>query len=69
VDEPGHQEEGAGEVGRLHAEDRLPDKWRDWDGLETSRDSYFGNVLAANAFNYKCEMARSASRSTRPSGA
>jgi putative endopeptidase len=30
-----------------------PDKWRDWTGLETSRDSYIGNVLAANEFNYK----------------
>ncbi|MEN1940280.1 M13-type metalloendopeptidase [Luteimonas sp. MJ246] len=30
-----------------------PDKWRDWSGLETARDSYIGNVLAANEFNYK----------------
>jgi putative endopeptidase len=30
-----------------------PDKWRDWSGLATSRDSYIGNLLAANAFNYK----------------
>jgi putative endopeptidase len=30
-----------------------PDKWRDWNGLATSRDSYIGNVLAANEFNYK----------------
>ncbi len=30
-----------------------PDKWRDWAGLETARDSYIGNVLAANEFNYK----------------
>ncbi|WP_149193905.1 M13 family metallopeptidase [Luteimonas suaedae] len=30
-----------------------PDKWRDWSGLETGRDSYIGNVLAANAFNYR----------------
>jgi len=35
-----------------------PDKWRPWDGLETSRDSYIGNVLAANAFNYKYEMSK-----------
>jgi putative endopeptidase len=28
-----------------------PDKWRDWSGLQTSRDSYIGNVLAANEFN------------------
>jgi putative endopeptidase len=30
-----------------------PDKWRDWSGLQTSRDSYLDNVLAANEFNYK----------------
>ncbi len=35
-----------------------PDKWRPWDGLETSRDSYIGNVMAANAFNYKYEMSK-----------
>ena len=35
-----------------------PDKWRSWEGLGTSRDSYFGNVLAANAFNYKFEMSK-----------
>ena len=30
-----------------------PDKWRDWTGLATGRNSYLGNVLAANEFNYK----------------
>jgi putative endopeptidase len=35
-----------------------PDKWRDWSGLETSRDSYIGNVLAANEFNYKWELGK-----------
>ncbi|WP_197427183.1 M13 family metallopeptidase [Noviluteimonas gilva] len=35
-----------------------PDKWRPWDGLETSRDSYIGNVLAANEYNYKYEMSK-----------
>ena len=25
-----------------------PDKWRDWSGLATQRESYVGNVLAAN---------------------
>jgi putative endopeptidase len=33
-----------------------PDKWRDWSGLTTSRDSYYGNVTAANAFNYRWEL-------------
>jgi len=33
-----------------------PDKWRDWTGLATSRDSYYGNVAAANAFNYRWEL-------------
>ena len=35
-----------------------PDKWRDWSGLQTSRDSYIGNVLAANAFNYKWQLGK-----------
>ena len=35
-----------------------PDKWRDWTGLATSRDSYIGNVLAANEFNYKWMMGK-----------
>ena len=35
-----------------------PDKWRPWDGLSTSRDSYIENVLAANEFNYKYELSK-----------
>ncbi|MFC5577745.1 M13 family metallopeptidase [Lysobacter niabensis] len=35
-----------------------PDKWRDWSGLQTSRDSYIGNVLAANEFNYKWDLGK-----------
>src|SRR4030095_5352728 len=35
-----------------------PDKWRDWTGLHTSRDSYVTNVLAANQFNYQYEIAK-----------
>ncbi|MGH8032047.1 MAG: M13 family metallopeptidase [Luteimonas sp.] len=35
-----------------------PDKWRDWSGLATSRDSYLGNVLAANAFNYQWNLSK-----------
>jgi len=35
-----------------------PDKWRDWTGLATSRDSYIGNVMAANEFNYKWNLGK-----------
>jgi len=35
-----------------------PDKWRDWTGLATGRDSYIGNVLAANEFNYKWNLGK-----------
>nr|WP_235872913.1 M13-type metalloendopeptidase [Pseudoxanthomonas winnipegensis] len=35
-----------------------PDKWRDWSGLHTSRDSYIGNVLAAQTFNYRYELSK-----------
>lgn len=35
-----------------------PDKWRDWSGLDTARDSYFGNAMAANEFNYKWDLGK-----------
>ncbi len=35
-----------------------PDKWRDWNGLSTQRDSYLGNVQAATAFNYKWDISK-----------
>jgi putative endopeptidase len=33
-----------------------PDKWRDWSGLATQRNSYLENVLAAAAFNQRYEL-------------
>lgn len=30
-----------------------PDKWRDYTGLEVSRDSYVKNILASNKFDYQ----------------
>jgi putative endopeptidase len=35
-----------------------PDKWRDYTGLETTRDSYVANVLAGAEFNYKYELSK-----------
>ena len=35
-----------------------PDKWRDWSGLSTNRDSYLGNVLALQEFNYKWDLGK-----------
>ena len=35
-----------------------PDKWRDWAGLQTQRDSFLGNVRAANEFNYKFKLSK-----------
>jgi putative endopeptidase len=35
-----------------------PDKWRDFTGMQTSRDSYIGNALAASAFNYKWALGK-----------
>src|SRR5690606_29235684 len=35
-----------------------PDKWRDWSGLDTDRDSYIENVMAANEFNYKWNLSK-----------
>ncbi len=33
-----------------------PEKWREWSGLDTSRNSYIGNVMAATEFNYKWNL-------------
>jgi len=30
-----------------------PDKWREWDGLQTSGEGYLANLQAARAFNYR----------------
>ena len=35
-----------------------PDKWRDFSGLSTSRDSYIANVRAAGEFNYKFNLSK-----------
>ena len=35
-----------------------PDRWRDWSGLETSRQSLYANVLAARAFEQRWRVAR-----------
>jgi putative endopeptidase len=35
-----------------------PDKWRDYGGFATTRDSYVENVLAGNAFNYKYQLSK-----------
>jgi len=35
-----------------------PDKWRDWSALSTSRDGYVANLMAANAFNYRFNLAK-----------
>ena len=33
-----------------------PDKWRNWDGLDSGRDSYLANVLAATRFNNRFDL-------------
>jgi len=33
-----------------------PDKWRDYSGLEITRDSYVKNLMASNKFNFEYEM-------------
>ena len=35
-----------------------PDKWRDWSGLATHRDSYIANLLAATRFNYEWQLSK-----------
>src|SRR3546814_3744670 len=35
-----------------------PAKWRDWTGLETGRESYLDNVLAAREFDYQWDIGK-----------
>ncbi len=35
-----------------------PEEWRDWSGLTTTSDSYFGNVMMANQFNHDWDIAK-----------
>ena len=35
-----------------------PDKWRDWSGLQTSRETYVGNLMAAAEFNHRFNLAK-----------
>ncbi len=35
-----------------------PDAWRDWSGLNITRDSYVANIRAADKFNHAWEMAK-----------
>jgi putative endopeptidase len=35
-----------------------PEKWRDWSGLATSRDSYFENMIKAGEFNYRYDLSK-----------
>jgi putative endopeptidase len=35
-----------------------PDKWRDFSGLRTGRESYFANVSAANELNYRWQLGK-----------
>jgi len=35
-----------------------PDRWRDWSGLDVSRASYVGNVIAAARFEHAYRMAK-----------
>ena len=35
-----------------------PDKWRDWSGLQTSRDSFVANLMAAGEFNHRFNLSK-----------
>jgi putative endopeptidase len=35
-----------------------PTKWREWDGLATSRDSFYANAMAAQSFNYRWRLGK-----------
>ena len=44
--------------GTFTAKIGYPTKWRDWTGLETSRDSYFQNMVKAGEFNYRYDLTK-----------
>lgn len=50
---PETKQKALAKLGTFKSKIGYPDKWRDWSGLATSRDSYYANVKAASAFNYK----------------
>ena len=35
-----------------------PDTWRSWDGLDITKDNYYGNLEAAQKFNYDYDIAK-----------
>ncbi|MGC1549708.1 MAG: M13-type metalloendopeptidase [Rhodanobacter sp.] len=35
-----------------------PDKWRDWAGLDVNNTSFYGNLQAAEKFNYEYDIAK-----------
>ncbi|WCE04310.1 M13 family metallopeptidase [Pseudoxanthomonas sp. JBR18] len=35
-----------------------PDTWRDWSGLEIKQDDYYGDLQAAQKFNYQYDIAK-----------
>lgn len=45
-------------IDTMRAKVGYPDKWRDYSKLELSRDSYVLNVLAANAFEFRRQLAK-----------
>ena len=44
--------------GTFTAKIGYPTKWRDWAGLETSRASYFQNMVKAAEFNYRYDLTK-----------
>jgi len=55
---PDTKQKALAKLGTFKSKIGYPDKWRDWNGLTTGRDSYYGNVQAANAFNYKWQLGK-----------
>ena len=45
-------------IAKLRAKVGYPDKWRDYSALKISRRPYVENVLAANVFEFKRELAK-----------
>lgn len=57
MDEP-TRKSAYGKLGKIANKIAYPDKWRSYDGLAITRDSYLANMVAASAFEHRRQLAK-----------
>lgn len=57
MDEP-TRKQAFGKLSKIANKIAYPDKWRSYDGLAITRDSYLGNMVAASAFEHRRQLAK-----------